>query len=53
MHKDCQGGIQIEYNVYKSDEYSVNLIDVSNNVEEQTKVELAKASNLIIIHYKN
>ena len=27
VHKDCQGGIQIQYNIFQSDEYYVNLID--------------------------
>jgi hypothetical protein len=38
MHKSCQGGIEIQYNIYKSDEYSVNLIDVSNEIEDKIKI---------------
>lgn len=53
IHKDCRGGIQIQYNIYQSDEYLVNLIDISNDVEEISKVELAQACNLVIIHYKS
>lgn len=52
VHKDCRGGIQIQYNIYESDEYLVNLMDISNDIGENVKIEIAQASNLAIIHYK-
>lgn len=53
VHKDCQGGIQIQYNIFQSDEYYVNLIDISNDIDQEMKIEIAQASNLAIIHYKD
>jgi hypothetical protein len=52
LHGDCVGGISIQYNVYRNEEYYVNLIDVSRNVDEDYIIELAKACNMIIIHTK-
>ena len=32
LHRVCEGGISIQYNIYQSDEYFVNLIDISNKI---------------------
>lgn len=50
IHSSCVGGISIQYNIYRNDEYFVNLIDVSSQVNKTTILELANASNLLIIH---
>ena len=52
LHRVCEGGISIQYNIYQNDEYYVNLIDISKKIEENLILQLAKASNLAVIHIK-
>jgi hypothetical protein len=49
-HANYRGGALIQYNIYRNDEYYINLIDISNDVPESDVIQLVESCNLMIIH---